>query len=108
MSLAGQCSDVSHLLHLSPEPNNGLIIAGDLHGQLPDLLTIFVENGFPGPDGPQYLFNGDFVDRGKHGVEVATLLLCYKILYPDRVHLNRGNHESAAMNMTYGFVDEVC
>ena len=85
-----------------------LIVVGDLHGQLQDLLTIFIENGFPGPTGPQYLFNGDLVDRGEMGVELVTLVLAYKIVYPDCVHINRGNHESVYMNMAYGFMDEVC
>eukprot|EP00667_Euglena_gracilis_P002106 EG_transcript_2107 len=84
-----------------------LIVVGDLHGQLADLLTIFIENGFPSPTGPQYLFNGDFVDRGEYGVEVATVLLVYKLLYPQTVHLNRGNHETINMNITYGFIDEI-
>ena len=84
-----------------------LIVVGDLHGQLADLLTIFNENGFPSPEGTQYLFNGDFVDRGEKGTEVVTLLLAYKLVYPDSVHLNRGNHETVAMNMAYGFADEV-
>ena len=84
-----------------------LIVVGDMHGQLKDLLTIFTENGFPGPAGPQYLFNGDFVDRGTMGAEVATILLAYKMVYPDLVHLNRGNHETIMMNMNYGFIDEV-
>ena len=84
-----------------------LIVAGDLHGQLSDLLTIFTENGVPSVTGVQYLFNGDFVDRGDMGAEVTTLLLAYKLLYPDSVHLNRGNHESKSMNCNYGFMEEV-
>eukprot|EP00667_Euglena_gracilis_P000832 EG_transcript_832 len=84
-----------------------LVVVGDLHGQLADLLTIFAENGYPHPQGPQYLFNGDFVDRGIHGVEVTTILFAFKLLYPDSVHLNRGNHENPDMNYFYGFADEV-
>jgi len=84
-----------------------LVVVGDLHGQLADLLTIFIENGFPSPTGTQYLFNGDFVDRGEFGAEVATILLCYALLYPNTVHLNRGNHETVNMNINYGFIDEV-
>eukprot|EP00668_Euglena_longa_P004163 GGOE01004878.1.p1 GENE.GGOE01004878.1~~GGOE01004878.1.p1 ORF type:complete len:975 (-),score=220.51 GGOE01004878.1:384-2909(-) len=84
-----------------------LVVVGDLHGQLSDLLTILMEYGLPAPDGPQYLFNGDFVDRGIQGVEVVTLLLALKLLHPDSVHLNRGNHESEGMNAVFGFLDEV-
>eukprot|EP00667_Euglena_gracilis_P001975 EG_transcript_1974 len=84
-----------------------LIVVGDLHGQLNDLLTILMEYGLPAPDGSQYLFNGDFVDRGPQGVEVVTLLLALKLLHPESVHLNRGNHESEGMNAVFGFLDEV-
>eukprot|EP00913_Durusdinium_trenchii_P035087 g32822.t2 len=54
----------------------------------------------------QYLFNGDFVDRGQFSVEVAFLLLALKVLYPRSVHLNRGNHEALRMNALYGFQHE--
>ena len=77
-----------------------LVVVGDLHGQLADLLTIFLEHGFPDPEGTAYVFNGDFVDRGAEGVEVVMLLLGYQLLYPDSVHLNRGNHEDPDQNMT--------
>ena len=84
-----------------------LVIVGDLHGQLPDLLTIFLENGFPSGQGTQYLINGDLVDRGPHGVEIATLLLAYKLLYPETIHINRGNHETSTISAQYGFMSEV-
>ena len=85
-----------------------LVVVGDLHGQLADLLTIFANHGLPSPAGTQYVFNGDFVDRGPHGVEIITLLLAYTICYPDTVHLNRGNHETEHVSMMFGFMDEVC
>jgi len=84
-----------------------LVVVGDLHGHLKDLLNIFGEFGFPSPTGSQYLFNGDFVDRGTEGVEVAVLILAFKLLYPESVRLNRGNHESELMNAAFGFADEV-
>ena len=54
-----------------------------------------------------YIFNGDFVDRGAYGVEVLTLLMALKLVYPEFVHLNRGNHEDIDINRAYGFLDEV-
>eukprot|EP00668_Euglena_longa_P043249 GGOE01057389.1.p1 GENE.GGOE01057389.1~~GGOE01057389.1.p1 ORF type:complete len:884 (-),score=302.99 GGOE01057389.1:435-2909(-) len=84
-----------------------LVVVGDLHGQLQDLLYIIEKYGFPGPGRAMYLFNGDFVDRGSRGVEVMILLLAFKVLYPDSVHLNRGNHEDFQINQKYGFYDEV-
>lgn len=83
-----------------------LIVVGDIHGQLEDLLTILDKNGVPSAK-TWYLFNGDFVDRGSHGIEVMLLLLTFKLLYPEYVFLNRGNHEERLINEVFGFEDEV-
>ena len=54
-----------------------------------------------------YLFNGDIVDKGQHSVECLLLLLLYKLVYPDWVFINRGNHESALVNVRHGFQKEL-
>lgn len=79
-------------------------VCGDIHGQLHDLLTLF-KTGGKCPD-TNYLFLGDFVDRGFYSVESFLLLLALKVRYPDRMTLIRGNHESRQITASYGFYDE--
>lgn len=82
-------------------------IFGDLHGQFGDLMRLFHEYGSPSTAGDityiDYLFLGDYVDRGQHSLETIVLLLALKIENPRNVHLIRGNHEAADINALFGF-----
>jgi serine/threonine-protein phosphatase PP1 catalytic subunit len=79
-------------------------IVGDIHGQYSDLIRMFEMCGFP--PSANFLFLGDYVDRGKHSLETILLLMCYKIKYPENFFLLRGNHECANVTRVYGFYDE--
>ena len=90
-------------------------IFGDIHGQYSDLMRFFDIWGAPydtykGQDGDvqvfDYLFLGDYVDRGNHSLETICLLLALKVKYPTQIHLIRGNHEDKCINDGFGFSDE--
>ncbi|CAO3590120.1 unnamed protein product [Absidia cylindrospora] len=88
------------LLELNPPVK----VVGDIHGQYHDLIRLFEMGGFP-PES-NYLFLGDYVDRGKQSLETILLLFCYKIKFPETFFLLRGNHESGSVTRVYGFYDE--
>ncbi|XP_051115236.1 serine/threonine-protein phosphatase 7 [Andrographis paniculata] len=107
----------SKILHKEPncvtiDGDSGLgsssrvVVVGDVHGQLHDVLFLLREAGYPGDD-RFFVFNGDYVDRGAWGLEVFLILLAWKVLMPQRVYLLRGNHESKYCTSVYGFEKEV-
>jgi serine/threonine-protein phosphatase PP1 catalytic subunit len=106
-TLAWLCEEAMKVLAHDPvvlDLTAPLNVVGDLHGQYYDLLTFFKRAGNP----PQtaYLFLGDYVDRGHNSIETISLLLAYKVKYPTRVWLLRGNHETRDISQMYGFHEE--
>lgn len=107
IQVKGLCAKVRELL--AEEANVQVLdtpatICGDIHGQFHDLMELFKQGG-PAPD-TNYVFLGDFVDRGFHSLESFILLIALKCRYPDRIMLIRGNHESRQITQVYGFYDE--
>lgn len=94
------CSEAV-LLHLE----SPLIVVGDLHGHLPDVIRIIINHGLPIM--VKYLFLGDIVDRGEFSTETCIFIFLLKALYPDNVFLIRGNHEFRKMCTSCGFFNEM-
>ncbi|KAI5606031.1 hypothetical protein POPTR_001G456600v4 [Populus trichocarpa] len=104
----------SKILHKEPNcvriddcnENSRVVVVGDVHGQLHDVMFLLQDAGFPFED-RFFVFNGDYVDRGAWGLETFLLLLAWKVFLPQRVFLLRGNHESKYCTSVYGFEKEV-
>lgn len=104
----------SKILHKEPncvviddfDQDSRVVVVGDVHGQLHDVLFLLRDAGFPSKN-CFFVFNGDYVDRGAWGLETFLLLLAWKVFLPHRVYLLRGNHESKYCTSVYGFEKEV-
>ncbi|CAJ0646230.1 81_t:CDS:10 [Entrophospora sp. SA101] len=106
LSVRNLMLEVPSLVDIDIPKDSKITVCGDIHGQFYDLLNIFDLNGLPSTNN-MYLFNGDFVDRGSFSLEVILTLFAFKWLYPNSLHLTRGNHETDDMNKVYGFEGEV-
>jgi diadenosine tetraphosphatase ApaH/serine/threonine PP2A family protein phosphatase len=101
------CGSVSLLFSLEPvllHLRGPIVLVGDIHGNIDDLLRIFGECGYPPHQ--RYLFLGDYVDRGLFSIEVLTLLFALKCKFPDEIFLLRGNHETRSISTVYGLMGE--
>ncbi|KAJ6217944.1 hypothetical protein RDWZM_009101 [Blomia tropicalis] len=107
------CTDVRQVLLRNKEHiidlQSPIIVIGDIHGNLEDLLTLESIHWSTVPffTGKQILFLGDYVDRGRWSFECAIYLFCLKILAPDKITLLRGNHEVRSVQLNYSYVDEL-
>ena len=89
---------------VDPIPRNLTFYLPDLAGQFYDLMELFrVAGALPATN---YLFLGDYVDRGYFSLECISLMMSYKVRYPNRVKMIRGNHEARQITQVYGFYDE--
>lgn len=92
-SIISKASDI-----LAAEPNvvevanayDVVHVIGDIHGQFHDLCHVLDIVAALRENGPTLVFAGDYVDRGSWGLEVFTLLLAYKVAYPEKIILLRG------------------
>jgi len=87
----------SSLSKRSPPENGRMVIVGDTHGQLEDVLWIFFKYDKPSVTNT-YFFNGDMADRGMYSMEILLIIWSFQLWNKDCVHVNRGNHEDINMN----------
>lgn len=110
LSLVEECQKVIEGQPMVLRVDSPVKVFGDIHGQYQDLMRFFDLWGEPSEKGDiesyDYLFLGDYVDRGSHSLETICLLLSLKIKFPSKIHLLRGNHEDKWINNAFGFAEE--
>lgn len=110
LALVDECQKVLEEQPMVLRVDAPVKVFGDIHGQYQDLMRFFDLWGEPSEKGDiesyDYLFLGDYVDRGSHSLETICLLMALKIKYPTKIHLLRGNHEDKWINNAFGFAEE--
>eukprot|EP01129_Flabellula_baltica_P014169 TRINITY_DN6730_c0_g1_i1.p1 TRINITY_DN6730_c0_g1~~TRINITY_DN6730_c0_g1_i1.p1 ORF type:complete len:389 (+),score=84.86 TRINITY_DN6730_c0_g1_i1:20-1186(+) len=99
--------NIASLQRANTIPGGKLVVVGDIHGQYPDLITVLDLIGESPSEKNIIVLNGDIVDRGPHCPEVLFMYMCLKLLYPQYVYINRGNHELKRMNDKYSFKEQM-
>lgn len=83
-SLALRASKLLHkepnCVRIDPSDSDSVVVVGDVHGQLHDVLSLLGDAGFP-DQSRFFIFNGDYVDRGAWGLETFLLLLACKVKF---------------------------
>lgn len=100
-------SETTRIFKMEPsiiELESPWIVVGTLRSDLISLITIFEMHGYPPKT--QYLFLGNYINRGQQGIEILTILMYYKCKYPSKFHLLRGQHEWASVTKIHGFYSE--
>jgi len=103
---AGWWGEGPNILRLTVPSGGRVIVVGDTHGQMEDVIWVFFKYGVPSKTN-RYLFVGDIVDRGGHALDILLLLFAFKRDEPDSVQIIRGNHEDANIANHYGFQAEL-
>jgi len=101
------CKKCKEILELEPNTTPvacPVTVVGDVHGQYHDVMELFKIAGTA--PSTNFLFLGDYVDRGYYSVETVQIVLALKVRYPKRITIIRGNHESRQITQVYGFYDE--
>lgn len=101
-STAGECRKSFQLERTLVDVTGPVTVVGDIHGHLGDLVRI-LRCGWD----LNYVFLGDYVDRGNFSLEVMVILLFLKWAYPSRFILLRGNHEFEDSVGIGGFRSEI-
>lgn len=92
-----------NLVRVDPRPGQSVVVVGDVHGQLHDVIFLLQDAGYPSEE-RLFVFNGDYVDRGAWGVETFLLLLAWKVNFVDSSPFKL----AVAAHANYNFLPVIC